>query len=237
MTIRHLLFKLRLLTEEAMSEERRHQVGRCRGKSSIIKSHNRVLPWTGRGRSRLLNEVHQSVSLKNTLRSLSESVVSHVNFWVVGTQRGPLNCKQHQYKVSFYTKIVLNNALLVNNPSKMWHLIKHFFFSGIFDYVNIYHETWDLKSAGDFPFLFSVMSYLLNRFWTLGCFLLSLWYSSKEGFIMKIGYLGQETDLQNQSDCYVVEDISDRHLGRKKNKEAEKLLTWGCAMAGIINNG
>ena len=41
---------------------------------------------------------------------------------------------------------------------------------------------------------------------------------------MKIGYLGQETDLQNQSDCFVVEDISDRHLGRK-NKEAEKLLT------------
>ena len=175
MRIRHLLFKLRLLTEEAMSEDRRHQAGRCRTRSRIINSHERVSPWT---RSRLLNEVHQSVSLKNTLRSLSESVVSHVNFWVVGTQRGPLNCKQHQYKVSFYTKIVLNNALLVNNPVKcdIWLNI---FFSQTFDYVNIYHETWDLKSAGDFPFWFSVMSYLLNTFLCLGYFLLSLWYSSK----------------------------------------------------------
>ena len=152
MTFRHLLFKLRLLTEEAMSEESRHQAGRCCNRSRIINSHDRVLPWTGRGRSRRLNEVHQSVSLKNTLRSLSKSVVSDVNFWVVGTQRGPLNCKPHQYQVSFYTKIALNNALLVNNPRKMWHLIKQFFFSGIFDYVNIYHETWDLMSVRDFPF-------------------------------------------------------------------------------------
>ena len=235
MRIRHLLFKLRLLTEEAMSEDRRHQAGRCRTRSRIINSNERLFPGTGRGRSRLLNEVHQSVSLKNTLRSLSESVVSHVNFWVVGTQRGPLNCKPHQYKVSFYTKIVLNNALLVNNPVKCDIWLNSFFFSDIFDYVNIYHETWDLKSAGDFPFWFSVMSYLLNRVCTLGCFLLSLWYSSKEGFIMKIGFLGQETDLQNQSDCYVVEDISDRHLGRK-NTEAEKLLIRGCIMAGIMVN-
>ena len=80
MTMCHLLFKLRLLTEEAMSEERRHQAGRCRTRSRIINSNERLFPGTGRGRSRLLNEVHQSVSLKNTLRSLSESVVSHVNF-------------------------------------------------------------------------------------------------------------------------------------------------------------
>ena len=80
MTIRNLLFKLRLLTEEAMSEERRHQAGRCCNRSRIINSHDRVLSGTERGRSRRLNEVHQSVSLKNTLRSLSESVVSDVNF-------------------------------------------------------------------------------------------------------------------------------------------------------------
>ena len=127
MTFRHLLFKLRLLTEEAMSEERRHQAGRCCNRSRIINSHDRVLSGTERGRSRRLNEVHQSVSLKNTLRSLSESVVSDVNFWVVGTQRGPLNCKPHQYQVSFYTKIVLNNALLVNNPVKCDIWLNSFF--------------------------------------------------------------------------------------------------------------
>ena len=153
MTIRHLLFKLRLLTEDAMSEESRHQAGRCCTRSRIISSHDRVLPWTERGRSRRLNEVHQSVSLKNTLRSLSESVVSDVNFWVVGTQRGPLNCKPHQYQVSFYTKIVLNNALLVNNPVKCDIWLNSFFLRHVlFDYVNIYHETWDLMSARDFPF-------------------------------------------------------------------------------------
>ena len=178
MRIRHLLFKLRLLTEEAMSEDRRHQAGRCRTRSRIINSNERLFPGTGRGRSRLLNEVHQSVSLKNTLRSLSESVVSHVNFWVVGTQRGPLNCKQHQYSVILH-KNCPEQRLVGKQPSKKWHLIKQFFFSNIFDYVNIYHETWDLKSAGDFPFWFSVMSYLLNTFLCLGSFLLSLWYSSK----------------------------------------------------------
>ena len=54
---------------------------------------------------------------------------------------------------------------------------------------------------------------------------------------MKIGYLGQETELQNQNNCFVVKDISltELHLGRK-NKEAEKLLTLGCIMAGIMVN-
>ena len=37
---------------------------------------------------------------------------------------------------------------------------------------------------------------------------------------MKIGYLGQETDLQNQSDCYVVEDISDSLPERSDTPQA-----------------
>ena len=198
----HLLFKLRLLTEEAKSEERRHQVGRCRTRSRIFNSHERVFPWTERGRSRWLNEVHQSVSLKNTLRSLSESVVSHVNFWVVGTQRGPLNCKQHQYKVSFYTKIVLNNALLVNNPSKMWHLIKQFFFLRhiwLCKYLpwNVRFEVcWGLPVL---IFCYVISTQYIFMFGFFPSFALIFF----KGFIIQIGYLGQETDLQNRSDCFV----------------------------------